>query len=207
MEPQIRLRREGNRDLPLLLWLLPAPMRCLSSAPHGGGLGSCRWVINAQVSANYGRRDPDTHIHQLAASLGLPKPGVGLLTAADVRDRTEGTGDLVEVHATVGLGHALLAAAPTDPSPVSLVGTVNVIALLTGRLPDTALVDAVAAVTEAKAAALHAAGVAGTGTATDAVCILCPATGPFVRAGKGRPAITEALAAATHQAVLAGARR
>jgi adenosylcobinamide amidohydrolase len=207
MEPQIRLRREGQRDLPLLLWVLPAPMRSIASAPHGGGLGLSRWVINAQVPASYGRRDPDTHLHQLASSLGLPSAGVGLLTAANVRARTEGAGDGVEVHATVGLGHPIQAAAPPEARPTSLVGTINVVAILAERLPDTAMVDAVVAVTEAKAAALEAAGISGTGTATDAVCILCPADGPFVRSGRGRARATVALAAATHQAVLAGARR
>jgi adenosylcobinamide hydrolase len=82
---QLRSRREGGRELPLLLWRLPAPMRAIASAPHGGGLGLRRWVVNAQVPPSYARRDPDRHLARLAVSLGLPGRGVGLLTAADVR--------------------------------------------------------------------------------------------------------------------------
>ena len=44
---QTRSRREGARDLPVLVWRLPAPMRVIASAPHGGGLGTRRWVLKS----------------------------------------------------------------------------------------------------------------------------------------------------------------
>ena len=173
---QLRSRREGGRDLPLLVWRLPAPMRCIASAPHGGGLGLRRWVVNAQVPPSYARRDPDHHLGRLAVSLGLPGRGVGLLTAADVRGYRTWVDGGVEVWATVGLGHPIKAASD-DPAGAALVGTINVVAVLPEKLSDAALVNAVATVTEAKAQALRDRGLDATGTATDAVVLLCPADG------------------------------
>ena len=56
VDVQIRSRREAGRDLPVLVWRFASPMRTIASAPHGGGLGLRRWVVNAQVPASYGRR-------------------------------------------------------------------------------------------------------------------------------------------------------
>ncbi|HEV7888222.1 MAG TPA: adenosylcobinamide amidohydrolase [Acidimicrobiales bacterium] len=204
---QLRSRREGGRELPLLVWRLPQPMRAIASAPHGGGLGVRRWVVNAQVPASYARRDPDHHLSRLAVSLGLAGRGVGLLTAADVRQYRSSTDGGVEAAATVGLGHPIQAAAPDDRSaPAALVGTINLVAFLPQRLADAALVNAVATVTEAKVQALRDLGLDATGTATDAVCILCPTDGRASDFGGPRSMWGSRLARAAHAAVLAGAR-
>ncbi len=63
-------------------------------------------------------------------------------------------------------------------------GTINIVAFAPVRLSDAALVNAVATITEAKAQALWELGLAATGTATDAVTVLCPAD--------GRPALRRA---------------
>ena len=205
--PQVRCRREGGRDLPVLIWRFDAPLRVIASAPHGGGLGVRRWVVNAQVPASYGRRDPDHHLGRLSVSLGLPGRGVGMLTAADVR-RVHHAGDSgVSVAATVGLGHPTWAAAPDVTTPVSLVGTINLVVLVPERLSDAALVNAVATATEAKSQALFDRGVAGTGTATDAVCIACPADGRASSFGGPRSVWGARLARAVHAAVGAGVER
>jgi adenosylcobinamide amidohydrolase len=201
---QQRSRREGGRDLPVQVWRFASAVRVCASAPHGGGVGVRRWIVNAQVPASYGRRDPDLHLGRLAVSLGLPGRGVGMLTAADVRAaRRHADGD-VEATATVGLGHPTWAAAPDVVAPVSLVGTINVVVLLPERLTDAALVNAVATATEAKAQALAEAGVPGTGTATDAVCIACPADGPAAEFGGPRSLWGARLARAVHGAIAAG---
>ena len=122
-----------------LVWRFPAPLRAIASAPHGGGLGVRRWVVNAQVPMSHGRRDPDNHLRNLAVSLGLPGRGVGMLTAADVRRHVQAPDGGVEVCATVGLGHPTLAAAPDEAGPISLVGTINLIAVLPERLADAGL--------------------------------------------------------------------
>jgi adenosylcobinamide hydrolase len=189
-----------------VVWRARQPMRMIATAAHGGGLGLRRWVLNAQVPAAYGRRDPDHHLAKLGVSLGLPGHGVGMLTAADVRRVSVTTDEGVEVAATVGLGHPIWAAAPDEGRPASLVGTVNLMAILPERLSDAALVNAVATVTEAKAQALWDIGVAATGTATDAVCIACPAEGRLHAFGGPRSVWGSRLARAVHGAVSAGAR-
>jgi adenosylcobinamide amidohydrolase len=164
-------------------------------------------VINAQVPPSYGRRDPDRHLQQLGVSLGLPGRGVGMLTAADVRALVTAADGGVEVFATVGLGHPLRAAAPDTGRPASLVGTVNLLAWVPERLSDAALVNAVATATEAKSQALADLGVDGTGTTTDAVCILCPEEGRPHAFGGPRSIWGARLARAVHAGVLEGGRR
>ena len=209
MDLQIRLRREGARELPVQVLRFGAPMRAIASSPHGGGLGPRRWVLNAQVPPSYARRDPDHHLNKLAVSLGLPGRGVGFLTAADVRRGTTGSDGGVEVTATVGLDHCVLAAAPPEPvnGRVHLAGTVNLIALVPERLSDAALVNAMATATEAKTQAIREAGIDGTGTPTDALCIVCPDEGRPHSFGGTRSLWGSRLARAVHDAVLAGARR
>jgi adenosylcobinamide amidohydrolase len=201
---EIRTRREGGRELPLLVWRFPSPVRAIASAPHGGGLGPRRWVVNAGVPGSYSRRDPDRHLATLGVSLGLPGRGVGMLTAADVRAYTTGADHGVEVVATVGLTHPVLAAAPDDGRG-ELVGTINVLALVPAALSDAALVNAVATATEAKAQALQEAGYHATGTPTDAVCIACTDPGTPAAFGGPRSVWGARLARAVHRAVLAGA--
>ena len=204
MDMQVRSRQEGGRSFPVLVWRAARPLRMVASAPHGGGLGVRRWIVNAQVPASYGRRDPDHHLARLGVSLGLPGRGVGMLTAADVRRVSCTVDGGVEVSATVGLGHPTWASAPDAVRPVSLVGTVNVVVVLPERLSDAALVNAVATATEAKAQALWESGIPGTGTATDAVCIACPDDGPAHAFGGPRSVWGARLARAVHGAVLGG---
>ena len=75
------------------------------------------------------------------------------------------------------------------------------------RLGDAALVNAVATATEAKAQALRELGIAATGTATDAVTVLCPPTGPVEAYGGPRSRWGARLARAVHEAVLERGRR
>lgn len=206
MELQTRTRREGGRDMPVLVLSWAAPMRMAASTVLGGGIGSRRWVVNAQVPPSYGRRDPEHHLQKLGVSLGLKGKGAGMLTAADVRAARAATDAGVEVLATVGASSALLAAAPDDLRDLSLAGTINIIAVLPERLSDGALVNAVATITEAKVQALFEAGIRGTGTATDAVCVVCPEEGRPHDFGGPRSRWGSRLARAAHAAVLDGAR-
>ena len=206
MQPVLRTRREGQRDLPVAVWRFDEPRLVASSAPHGGGIGPRRWIVNATVPASYGRRDPDRHLGKLGVSLGLPGRGVGMLTAVDVRGLERASADAVDVLASVGLGKPLWAA--TDESSRTAdarqVGTVNVVAFLPERLTDAALVNAVATVAEAKAQAMFDLGLPGTGTATDATCLVCPTEARLHRYGGPRSVWGARLARAVHAAVLAG---
>jgi adenosylcobinamide hydrolase len=161
----------------------------MSSAVLGGGTGERRWWLNTQVPLAYGRTDPARHVEEIATALGLDGPGVGLLTAADVRHVTAASDGGVDVVATVGLGLPVRAAAPessigaetaaTAWSRAAYVpGTINVLVVVPVPLSDAALVNTVITMTEAKTQALAEAGVPGTGTSSDAVCVACPIAAP-----------------------------
>jgi adenosylcobinamide amidohydrolase len=74
------------------------------------------------------------------------------------------------------------------------------------RLSDAALVNAVATITEAKTQAIRDLGLAATGTATDAVCVLCPPDGEAAAYGGPRSRWGAPLARAAYRAVLTGGR-
>lgn len=206
LHPQLRSHKETGRQWPVLVWRAGEPLRTIASAPHGGGLGLRRWVINAQVPSSYSRRDPDHHLRKLGVSCGLPGRGVGMLTAADVRSvRSEADGG-VSVAATVGLGHPTWAAAPEVAGGVSVVGTINLVVFVPECLSEAALVNAVGTATEAKAQALWELGIPATGTASDAACIACPDTGRPALFGGPRSQWGSRLARAVHATVLEGAR-
>ncbi|GGM31617.1 MULTISPECIES: adenosylcobinamide amidohydrolase [Micromonospora] len=116
-EPGLTSRVEQGWELPLLVWRAERPLRAVSSAPLGGGLGTRGWVVNATVPMSYRRDDPADHLAELAADLGLDGPGVGLLTGVDVADVVSRSESGVRVWATVGLGLPIWAADPAaDPA-------------------------------------------------------------------------------------------
>jgi adenosylcobinamide hydrolase len=206
--PELRVRDEHGRQLCARLWRLDRPLLAISSAPLGGGLGLRQWVLNAQVPHDYDCDDPQGHLGALAAEAGLVGAGVGLLTAVDVRTASVVRQEGITVDATVGVQAPLWAAAPHDAVPERTgspgAGTVNIVVALPERLCDAALVNAVSTATEAKAQALWDAGVGGTGTATDAVCLLCPSAGDAHAYGGPRSTWGARLARAVHRAVLSG---
>ena len=81
----------------------------------------------------------------------------------------------MQAAATVGLRVPTWAAAPPGRPDPEQAGTINVIVALPVPLTDAAFVNAVATATEAKVQAVLDAGIAGTGTATDAICVAAPA--------------------------------
>ena len=189
-----------------LVWWPPVVARMAASGPLGGGIGVRAWVVNVTVPPDYGRVDPDRHLEEIAATLHLAAGGVGMLTAVDVADSRWADDGEVEVVASVGLTWPTWAAAP-DGAPNPYAGTVNAIAWVPVALSDTALVGAVITATEAKAQALAEAGVPGTGTASDAVCIACPQAargGALERFAGPRSVWGARLARAVHAAVRAG---
>jgi adenosylcobinamide hydrolase len=199
----IASRVEDGPELPMLVWRFAAAMRVASTASCGGGLGARRWVINAQVPHDYRRRDQSRHGAELAAAAGLSGDGVVMFTALDVRRVQQHTDGGVHIDATIGLALPVWAAAPeaaVEPMP----GTINIVAHVPVRLTDAALLNALTTATEAKSQALLAAGVPGTGTASDAITVACPASGPTESFGGPRSTWGARLARAVHDAVLAG---
>lgn len=204
MHPTITHRREEGHDLPLLVWRFATPRTAISSGPLGGGTGVRYWMINATVPMSYRRDDPDAHLAALADQFGLDGPGVGLLTGVDVAGMVTAVDAGVTVWATVGLGTPTWAAAPATDERAG-VGTINIVVDVPARMSDAALVNAVATVAEAKAQALWELGVAATGTATDATCVLCPTSGPSAAYGGPRSTWGARIARAAYSAVLSGA--
>jgi adenosylcobinamide amidohydrolase len=213
--PELHARTEDGLDLPYLVWRIPTPCRMVSSAVLGGGIGERSWILNAQVRPGYDRLDPVDHLLELAERAGLSGAGVGLLTAADVDACRSVSDGGIRVDATVGVRVPTWAAAPAgfvDPVPVQAPGTINIVGFLPVALTDGALVNLVATATEAKTQALLDAGIPGTGTATDAVCIVGPTEraadtgdGPELFGGP-RSRWGARLARAVHEAVREGAR-
>lgn len=187
---------------PVLVWRPARPWLAISSAVLGGGFGVRHWVLNATVPNSYRRHDPDRHLTEIAGALGLTGPGLGFLTAVDVREVVHRSDDGVDVSVTTGIGdHPTWAAGPA--SRAEPVGTINAVCWLPRRLSEAALVNAVGTVAEAKAQALVTAGVPGTGTPTDSVAVLCPVAGDAEPFGGPRSPVGGALARAVHSAISA----
>jgi adenosylcobinamide amidohydrolase len=192
------------------LWRLPEALIAISSAPLGGGIGLRHWVLNVQVPHDYDRDEPARHLAALASEAGLAGPGAGMMTAVDVRVAETVRQEGIHVDATVGVTRPQWAAADDEPGAVSergarpVVGTINMVITLPERLSDAALVNAIGTATEAKTQALRDAGIEGTGTATDALCILCPAAGMPHSYGGPRSVWGSRLARVVHRAVLSG---
>ncbi|TCP56127.1 adenosylcobinamide amidohydrolase [Tamaricihabitans halophyticus] len=193
---------------PLALWRAARPWLAISSAVYGGGIGQRDWVLNATVRRGYDRGDPQRHIGELAEQLGLRGHGTGLLTAVDVREVVSTVRDGVLASVTTGVGYPVWAA-ETDPASLAesrppAAGTINAVCWSPVRLTEGALVNAVATVAEAKAQALAAAGISGTGTCTDATVLLCPVDGPAEPYGGPRSLVGASLARAVHDSILTG---
>ena len=108
----------------------------------------------------------------------------------------------VQVEATVGLDRPLWAAAPAEAHVAAAApGTINVVAFLPVRHADAALANILCTVTEAKVQALLDGGVPGTGTASDAVTVLCPASGPAEPFGGPRSEYGSRVARAVYAAL------
>ncbi len=191
-------------DHPVMVWRCREPWLSVSSGPHGGGIGHRRWVLNATVEAGYDREDPDRHVSELASLLGLSGQGTGLLTAVDVRHVVTAVDEDVQVSVTTGVGRPVWAADRAEAEDSYVPGTINVVCWLPWRLSESTLVRGVTVVAEAKAAALLDAGIAGTGTCTDAMVLCCRPDGPALP--DPRWPWTDALRRAVQGAVVAGLR-
>jgi adenosylcobinamide amidohydrolase len=206
LEPVRQLTADsgGATARPALVWRLPEDTIAIASAVLGGGLGARDWVVNVQVGLDYGDDDPAAHVAAIATGLGLDTArGVGLLTAVAVLDVHVVADAGVECAATVGVSTPTWAAATDGAWSRWAPGTINLVCWVPAPLGDAALVNAVVTATEAKSQALGEAGVPGTGTASDAVVVCCPAGGTE-RYGGPRSRWGARLARAVHGAVSAG---
>lgn len=181
-------------------------MTVASTASVGGGLGERAWILNAQVARDYARIDLAAHGAELAGRVGVTGPGVVMFTAADVRRVEVATDGGVRVDATVGVTHPTWAAdADGAVSARPVPGTINVVVQVPIALTGAALLNALCTATEAKTQALLAAGVPGTGTASDAMTVVAAADGAVEEFAGPRSVWGARLARAVYAAVHAGA--
>ncbi|HEX3898711.1 MAG TPA: adenosylcobinamide amidohydrolase [Mycobacteriales bacterium] len=213
--PELVAREEDGIELSTLVWRYASPMRCVSTAAVGGGLVDCSWVVNAQVPKGYHRDDLDAHGTEIAAGLDLDGIGVVMLTAVNVRSHHNASFEGANVTATVGVNDPTWAADPSADSrrirdaatsPVATPGTVNVVVSLPEPVVPAGLINLVATVTEAKCQAFADFAVAGTGTPSDAVTVICPVDGDPHPYGGPRSLWGARVACAAYDAIIAGLR-
>ncbi|MDE0653818.1 MAG: adenosylcobinamide amidohydrolase [bacterium] len=223
VEPVLRVVDAASGGV--LVWRWTGRVTALSSAAVGGGLSQPGWVANIGVDSDYRRTDLAEHATEVVAGLELPGQGVVLFTAADVNRATRSAADGVTVHATVGVSHPTWAAAPeADDGPAEVLapegsgqdsgpavspapGTINLVIQVPVSLGGGAAVNAVITATEAKTQALLAAGIEGTGTATDAVVVVWPPAAPPERFAGPRSPLGGRIARCVHEAVRSGLER
>ena len=169
--PELATLPDGQR---CLLWRCESQRHQLSCAPVGGGSSVVDWVVNLQVAGQYARHDLAVHAAEVASHLGLAGQGVTMLTAADVGAVASAAEQGVRADVTVGISTPTWAAAESSDKENVGPGTINIVVQLPILLTAAAAVNVVITATEAKTQALIEHGVAGTGTATDAVVVLWP---------------------------------
>lgn len=210
-----------------LVWRFESVRRGISSSIVGGGMGPVSWALNMTVDDDYSRYDPDQHLLDAADRLGLQGRGLAMMTAVAVSAFETAEVDGAVACATVGVSRPVWAADPSARHRTSRAdthrastgadtdhdieaptarrpGTINLIVSLPARLTDAALVNAVSTATEAKVQALLDAGVDGTGTASDAVAIVCAPDGPAEQFGGPLSTWGSRLALAVYDATTAG---
>jgi adenosylcobinamide hydrolase len=204
LEPMRCTHDDDGCARPVLAWRLPADTVAIASAVLGGGIRSCAWIVNAQVGIDYCGADPAAHVAAIARSLELKgEQGIGLLTAAPVLDVAVADDHGAECAATVGVSTPTWAAAADGAWSSWTPGTINLVCWVPAPLSLAAMVNAVITATEAKTQALAEAGVPGTGTASDAIAVCCPA-GDVEPYGGPRSRWGARLARAVHASVSAG---
>ena len=167
-------------------WRWDRPVRIASSAVHGGGIGNRRWIANVTVEHNYGEPDPVTHAAAIAERFGHPVDGAVLMTALDVRRSLCARRDGVELQGSVAIGAVCWAADVDSAGSVWRPGTVNLIAWVPEPLQDSALLNVMTTVAEAKSQAFRDLGIPGTSTPSDAIAVACPISEPGEPGEHGR---------------------
>lgn len=191
-------------DRPWLRMELPRQMRVLSWAPHGAGYTRARQILwrevrNADLTPDF---DAEGWL-----SAQMPSDAVGMLTSRDVgtwgQARAEVEGLRVWCVGTAGLSNAE-AVGRRLPYHTADYGTINLGVMLEAGLTETAQLEAMSIVVQARTAAVIEAGLdlatgRATGTGTDCIAFACD-DGPERYAGL-HTAAGEALGAAVRAVV------
>ncbi len=130
-----------------------------------GGWGRVEHLFNHTIRGWFD--DPKEYVKRIANEFGL-KRFFGLLTAVPM--------DKLPV-VSVGNVTAFVTAGITNPN--ERIGTINVIIVVDGEMPESAMINVVITATEAKSFALLKAGLNFTGTSTDAVIVAKTCKGDY----------------------------
>ena len=162
----------------------------LSWAPLNGGTQRASVIVNHQIylGERAASENPRPYLEALIRRLGFkPTFAVAMMTGADIRKASYAAarrGDLiVGAWCTAGCSNALRIGDPATvkaPHP----GTINMVLTVSQPLSESAMAEALAMATEARATAVHHAGITSTrthqpatGTGTDCIVIASPARG------------------------------
>jgi iron complex transport system ATP-binding protein len=161
------------------------PLKVLSSAVLNGGFIKSQNILNYQVALDYSHEDPKMDLERVSEALGLKTPVIGLMTGVSIKNvsiKNEMSNSISTCAiVTAGLSNP---AAAGDYIPIKEFGTINIIVLIDADLTDSALVDSVRTITEAKTLVLHDLDIRSpysknfaTGTTSDAVVVACTGQG------------------------------
>lgn len=164
-------------------------MEVLSSAVLNGGDSVASAMFIMQVCKDYCIDDPVAHAASIRDELGLPEDSLGMMTAAEV-DHVfnvvveEYNGTEVAAVATAGLSNHIVAGEVLDDwdekhaisleRGARLAGTINIAVITGSPLTQTAKVNLMIPLVEAKTAAMNDAGYRETGTTSDSMAVISP---------------------------------
>ncbi|MHC1568324.1 MAG: adenosylcobinamide amidohydrolase [Candidatus Syntropharchaeia archaeon] len=139
---------------------------CLSSAILNGGYARVRSIVNLRVQEDYRNPDPEKDLISFSERMGLRKPVVGMMTAADMKNAVLMEEGYVKAITTAGFSRR----------------TINIILLVEGDLTQGCMANGIITATEAKTSALidldvREDGFQMTGTPTDSIAIACDGKG------------------------------
>ncbi|TDL32979.1 ATP-binding cassette domain-containing protein [Jeotgalibacillus sp. S-D1] len=169
------------------------PLKSLSSAVIGAGLGWHRHFVNRHVPMDYSCDDSYRDMCDYADQHGWNSSDtVGMMTAVMVEDvviREYHDDDLsIVIAVTAGVGNAVDVSLAHKRKQKEAIGTINSWVFINGKLSDEAFIQAMMTATEAKVKALQHAKVKdpitdtlATGTSTDSLLVASTQSGPFVQ--------------------------
>jgi len=132
-----------------------------ASTGISGGIRNVTTLFNHTVPAQWNHTAPEKEIELVAAAAGTGKDVLGLLTAVPIPNLCVLQYDFITVFVTAGIRQESAGA-----------GTINIIVYSSEGLEDSALLETIMVVSEAKAETLLALGRVS-GTPTDAVIAAC----------------------------------
>ncbi|WP_335870840.1 adenosylcobinamide amidohydrolase [Bacillus sp. 2205SS5-2] len=168
----------------------PIPLKVLSSAVIGAGMGWYKTFMNRKVSLDYEHDEPIDEMKQYIMKEGfIVEETVGMMTAVEmssvsIKEYVEHGFSLLIV-VTAGIGHAR-DASNSDVIDSAAPGTINTMIFINGSLSQEAFLQSIMTATEAKSKAFFDLSIKdkrtstlATGTPTDSILVAATQQGKF----------------------------